>query len=131
MGGDTIDGGVTMQKGANQTFKSSLLRISTRIGRIVTLVASDIGDAYGFGIVRFAMRTGLTDWTTRLYSTIEADHEMITYPCEASLVMPSVDVSSMIILTLLSSGAMDDDFIYSSHFAYVLRIFQARHQFQE
>ncbi len=117
-----------MQKGANQTYKGSLLRLSTSIGSIETLDASDIGDAYRLGIVRFTMRPGLTDWTSRLYCTIEADHEMITYTCEASLVMPSVDVCSMIFLALLSSGAMDDDFIYSSHFAFLLGIFQARHQ---
>lgn len=100
-----------MQKGANQTNKSHLLRGRARIFRIEPATTSDVSDAYRVRVMEMGVSSSLVDWTASLDCSVKADQEMISYTCEASGLVPAFHVCDMIFLVFISGSAMDYDFI--------------------
>ena len=92
------------------------LRLSARILRLAILVeASDVADADAVGIATSAMSANLLDGPTLFDTAISPYDIMIANALPASLLVPSVDVGSTIVLALNSGTAMNDDFSDCSH----------------
>lgn len=58
------------------------------LGFTLAVETADITDAYGMGIMAFAVGTYLLDWPTLVDCPVESDQEMIAYRYKAPLNVP-------------------------------------------
>ena len=94
------------------------------LGIAVAVKTADIADAYGMGIVAFAVGTGLLEGSARVDSSVEINHVVVADVRELALQMPLADLLHGDVLPFAGGAAVDYDFVYAPHGIILLRLRQ-------
>lgn len=85
------------------------------LGFALTVETADIADAYGMGIVAFAVGTGFLEGPALVDRTVEINHVVVADVSKIALQMPLADLLNGDVLAFPRCGAMDDDLVDASH----------------
>lgn len=84
---------------------------------------ADVAHAYAVAVVSRAVCACLVLGATTLDSAVEVDDIVVADPLEATPAVPTVDVGGVVVRSLTSGGAVDDDFgdgVHSQSFSVMM-----------
>ena len=101
-----------LPKFGNELHERRLMCVSASVfrGFAVSGQPPNITDAYGVGIVAFAVGPTFMKWSAHMHRTIEINHEVITNIGKSSLQVPTTNISHAERFALRRSRAMHNDF---------------------
>ena len=112
-GGD----GVILDEVLHQLEKGEALGRCASVGGVsVGIETTDIGAAYGMGVVAFAMCTYLFDTAACMQTSVGVDNKMVADVAPAEAFMVAADALNGAFVIGAGGGTVDDDFGDLSHF---------------
>lgn len=112
---DPRPGELVVQLTEEHTQGELLLRCARVLGLVLAIKTTDVADTYGVLVVPEAMGTHLLERSAMLEVAIDVYYIMVATTIPPLLAVPAVDVGKAVVLALLRSAAMKDDFSDLSH----------------
>lgn len=102
---------VLLHQHTQELQQGAFLRVGAGVFRFaVSGQTADIAHAYAVAVVPRAVCAYLVLGATTLDSAVEVDDIVVADTTEATLLVPTVDVGGVVVRSLTSGGAVDDDF---------------------